>query len=97
MARVGVAAYGIVGILYSFHLISGKEAGKEAYATVFSVLLIIGVLIYNGILKVEQWIFSWPVFVKILVLSIMGIGIITTTTLLARYRYNHRVERLDSK
>jgi len=35
-------------------LISGKEAGKKAYAAVFIILLIIGVLIYNGILKVEQ-------------------------------------------
>ena len=54
MAIVGVVAYGIVGLLYSAHLISDKKAGKEAYAAVFIILLIIGVLIYNGILKVEQ-------------------------------------------
>ncbi len=82
MAIVGVVAYGIVGLLYSMHLISGKEAGKEAYAAVFIILLIIGVLIYNGILKVEQWILSWPLYVKILVPSVMGTGIIAVSTLL---------------
>lgn len=82
IAIVGVVAYGIVGLLYSAHLISGKEAGKEAYAAVFIILLIIGVLIYNGILKVEQWILSWPLYVKILVPSLMGIGIIAVSVLL---------------
>ena len=78
MAIVGVVAYGIVGLLYSAHLISDKEA----YAAVFIILLIIGVLIYNGILKVEQWILSWPLYVKILVPSVMGAGIIAVSTLL---------------
>lgn len=82
MAIVGVAAYGIVSLLYSFHLISGKEAGKEAYAAVFIILLIIGVFLYNGILKVEQWIISWPLFIKILVPSLLGIGIITVSSIL---------------
>ncbi len=74
MAVVGVATYAIVGGLYSLHLISGKKAGKEAYAAVFITLLLIGVLIYNGILKVEQWIISWPLLVKILVPAILGVG-----------------------
>ena len=78
MAIVGVVAYGIVGLLYSAHLISDKEA----YAAVFIILLIIGVLIYNGILKVEQWILSRPLYVKILVPSVMGAGIIAVSTLL---------------
>lgn len=82
MAIVGVVAYGIVGLLYSTHLISGKKAGKEAYAAIFIILLIIGVLIYNGILNVEQWILSWPLYVKILILSVMGAGIIAVSTLL---------------
>ena len=78
MAIVGVVAYGIVGLFYSAHLISDKEA----YVAVFIILLIIGVLIYNGILKVEQWILSWPLYVKILVPSVMGAGIIAVSTLL---------------
>lgn len=90
MAIVGVVAYGIVGLLYSAHLISGKEAGKEAYAAVFIILLIIGVLIYNGILKVEQWILSWPLYVKILVPSLMGAGIIAVSTLLIINRVKKR-------
>lgn len=82
MAIVGVAAYGIVGLFYSLHIISGKEAGKEAYAAVFIVLLIVGFLIYNGILKVEQWILTWPLFIKILIPSIFGVGIIVTAIIL---------------
>ena len=39
MAIVGVVAYAIVGVLYSIHAIHGKNAGKEAYAAVFIILL----------------------------------------------------------
>lgn len=39
-------------------------------------------MINNEILKVEQWILSWPLYVKILVPSVMGAGIIAVTTLL---------------
>lgn len=74
MDIIGVVAYGIVGLLYSVHLISGKEAGKDSYAVTFIISLIIGILIYNGILKVEQWILSWPLFVKILIPSVMVVS-----------------------
>ena len=93
MALIGVVAYGIVGVFYSTHLISGKEAGKEAYAAVFIVLLIIGVFVYNGIIKVEQWILSWPLFVKILIPSIMFAGIITVATLLIVNRIKKNKEQ----
>ena len=52
IAVVGVIAYVIVGLLYSIHLIDGKQEGKTAYAAVFIILIIIGFLIYQGILKV---------------------------------------------
>lgn len=94
MAVVGVVAYGIVGLLYSVHLISGKEAGKDAYAAVFIILLIVGVFIYNGILKVEQWILSWPLLVKILVPSIMVVGIISVSVVLLS---NKRKQKISSK
>ena len=97
MAIVGVVAYGIVGLLYSFYLISGKEAGKETYAAVFIILLIIGVLIYNGILKVEQWILSWPLYVKILVPSVMGAGIIVVSIFLIVNRVKKNKEQEISK
>ena len=82
IAVVGVIAYGIVGLLYSIHLIDGKQEGKTAYAAVFIILIIIGFLIYQGILKVEQWILSWPLAVKIFVPTVMGLLIIGTIVLL---------------
>ena len=74
IAVIGVSAYGIVGLLYSIHLIDGKQEGKTAYAAV--------VIIYQGIIMVEQWILSWPIAVKIIVPTIMGLLIVGTTILL---------------
>lgn len=82
VAVIGVIAYGIVGLLYSIHLIDGKQEGKTAYVAVFIILIIIGFLIYQGILKVEQWILSWPIAVKIIVPTVMGLFIVGTITLL---------------
>lgn len=82
IAVIGVIAYGIVGLLYSVHLIDGKQNGKTVYVAVFIILIIIGFLIYQGIIKVEQWIFSWPLAVKIIVLTIMVLFIVGTVVLL---------------
>jgi hypothetical protein len=82
IAVIGVIAYGIVELLYSIHLIDGKQEGKTAYAAVFIILIIIGFLIYQGISKVELWILSWPLAVKIIVPTVMGLLIIGTITLL---------------
>lgn len=82
IAVIGVSAYGIVGLLYSIHLIDGKQKGKTAYAAVVIILIIIGFLIYQGIIMVEQWILSWPIAVKIIVPTIMGLLIVGTTILL---------------
>ena len=95
MAVVGVIAYGIVGLLFSAHLIGGKEAGKQAYAAVFIILLIIGFFVYQGILKFEEWILSWPLYVKILVPSIMGCGIIATITILLVNRVKLKMAKLS--
>lgn len=82
MAIVGVVAYAIVGGLYSIHAISGKHAGKEAYAAVFIILLIVGYCVYQEIIKFQQWILSWPLAVKIIVPSIMALLIAGTIALL---------------
>lgn len=82
IAVIGVIAYGIVGLLYSIHLIDGKQEGKTAYAAVVIILITIGFLIYQGIIMVEQWILSWPVAVKIIVPTIMGLLIVGTIILL---------------
>lgn len=82
IAVIGVVAYEIVGLLYSIHLIDGKQEGKTAYASVVIILIIIGFLIYQGIIMVEQWILSWPIAVKIIVPTIMGLLIVGTIILL---------------
>lgn len=71
MAIVGVVTCAIVGGLYSIHAISGKQAGKEAYAAVFIILLFLGYCVYQGIIKLQQWMFSWPLVLKIIVPCLM--------------------------
>lgn len=82
MLIVGMITYAIVGLLFSLGLIAGKNAGKEAYAAVFIILLLIGYCIYEGIVKIQQWVLSWPLFVKILVPIILGLLIAGTITIL---------------
>ena len=67
MLIIGMLAYSIVGILFSFGLIHGKNAGKEAYAFVFIILLILGYCVYCGIVTIQNWIVTWPLSVKIIV------------------------------
>lgn len=82
MLIIGMVAYSIVGLLFSIELISGKKAGKEAYAAVFIILLILGYCVYNGIIKLQQWILSWPLYVKIIVPSVLGCLIAATIVLI---------------
>lgn len=76
MLIIGMLAYSIVGLLFSFGLIRGKNAGKEAYAFVFIILLLLGYCVYSGIVAVQNWIISWPLYVKIIVLSLLLVSII---------------------
>ena len=76
MLIIGMLAYSIVGLLFSFGLIHGKNAGKEAYAFVFIILLILGYCVYSGIVAVQNWILSWPLYVKIIVPSLLLVSII---------------------
>lgn len=71
MLIVGMTAYAIVGVLYSIRAISGSRTGKEAYAVVFILLLFLGYCIYQGIIKLQVWIVSWPLAVKIIVPSLL--------------------------
>lgn len=81
MLIIGMIAYSIVGFLFSIRLISGKQAGKEAYAAAFIILLILGYCVYNGIIKLQQWILSWPLYVKIIVPSVLVCLIAATIVL----------------
>lgn len=85
IAAIGVAAYGIVGLLYSLHLISKSSEGKTVYLFVFIALLIIGYFVYKGILKFEEWVFSWPLYVKIIVPTIFVICIISIVIFIIKF------------
>ena len=91
MLIIGMLAYSIVGLLFSFGLIHGKNAGKEAYAFIFIILLILGYCVYSGIVAVQNWIISWPLYVKIIVPSLLFAAIIIIIVqLLKKHKENNR-------
>lgn len=76
MLIIGMLAYSIVSILFSFGLIHGKNAGKEAYTSVFIILLLLSCCVYCGIVTIQNWIINWPLSVKIIVPSLLLVAII---------------------
>lgn len=64
---LGMAAYAIVGILFSIGILHGKQAGKDAYALVFFLLILGGWGIYQGLIAFKQWVLGWPIAAKIAV------------------------------
>lgn len=81
-AVLGIITYGIVGLLYSAHIISGKQAGKDAYVVVFVILLLLGFYVYKGIVEFQQWLVSWPLWCKILVPSLLFVCIVLIIVLM---------------
>lgn len=87
MLIVGMASYSIVGLLFSIGILHGKNAGKEAYAGVFILLIILGYYLYNGIVSLQNWILGWSITAKIIIpiiLGILTIGVIATIILIKR-------------
>lgn len=74
MIILGMLAYSVVGILFSFGIIHGKSAGKEAYVFVFIILLILGYCVYSGIVAIQNWIINWPLSVKIILPSLLEVN-----------------------
>lgn len=87
---VGMVAYAIVGILFSIGVLHGKEAGKDAYAFVFFLLIIAGYGVYKGLEKLRLWILAWPLVVKIIVPIMIAllIGVLITLIIIKRKRNN---------
>lgn len=83
---VGMIAYAIVGIMFSIGILHGKQAGKDAYALVFFLLLLGGYAVYKGLEQLKLWVLAWPLFVKILVPSIIGLGIIAVVVLIILFK-----------
>ena len=82
MHIIGMLSYSIVSILFSFGLIHGKNAGKEAYTSVFIILLLLSCCVYCGIVTIQNWIITWPLSVKIIVPSLLIFAIITIVAVL---------------
>ena len=87
---VGMVAYAIVGVLFSIGVLHGKEAGKEAYAFVFFLLILAGYGVYKGLEKLRLWILAWPLVVKIIVPIMIAllIGALITLIIIKRKRNN---------
>ena len=91
IAGIGVAAYAIVGIMYSLKLISNSADGKTAFAAIFIVLLIGGFFIYQRILKFEEWLYFWPLWVKISAISIIGISVMVLSCLYIKRKHSLKI------
>ena len=83
---VGMVTYAIVGFMFSIGFLHGKQAGKEAYAFVFFLLLLGGYAVYKGLEQLKLWVWTWPLFVKILVPSIIGLGVIAVVVLIILFK-----------
>lgn len=87
---VGMVAYAIVGILFSIGVLHGREAGKNAYAFVFFLLILAGYGVYKGLEKLRLWILAWPLVVRIIVPIMIAllIGVLITLIIIKRKRNN---------
>lgn len=87
---VGMIAYAIVGILFSIGVLHGREAGKDAYAFVFFLLILAGYGVYKGLEKLRLWILAWPLVVKIIVPIMIAllVGALITLIIIKRKRNN---------
>lgn len=81
---IGMATYSIVGILFSFGLLHGKNAGKEAYGAIFIILLLLGYGVYCGIVNLQKWILSWPLWIKITVPAVLIAIIVAAIVLIIK-------------
>lgn len=71
---IGMVAYAIVGLLFSVGLLSGRKAGKDAYAFVFLLLILAGYGFYQLLVTTRNWILSWPLIIKIVIPSILMVS-----------------------
>ena len=90
---VGMIAYAIVGILFSIGVLHGKEAGKDAYAFVFFLLILAGYGVYKGLEYLRLWILAWPLAVKIIVPAVVALCIVGVIILIVFKRRKSKNEQ----
>lgn len=76
----------IVGIFYKIGIIDSKSEGSKAFDGVFVILLFLALIIYLGIRKFQEWFLTSPMYVKIIIPSVLGLLIIGIIILII---YNH--------
>ena len=79
---IGMIAYAVVGILFSYGVLSTKQSGKDAYLFVFLLLALAGYAVYRGLVEFDNWVQSWPLGVKIAVPTVFGLLSILVAVLL---------------
>ena len=83
---VGIIAYGIVGLLFSIGILHGKQAGIKAYGLVTFLLILGGYAVYKGLEQFKLWVLAWPLFVKILIPTFIGLCVIAVIVLIILYK-----------
>lgn len=72
---LGMAAYSIVGVLFSIGVLHGRQSGKDAYALVFFLLILGGWGVYKGLVLFKEWVIAWPLAVKIAIPCLIALAI----------------------
>ena len=81
---IGVVSYLLVGCLFSIGILSGKQAGRDAYIFV-SIVLVVGAFgVYRLLEMFKNWVLSWPLFVKIIIPSVLLLGICLIVIMIIR-------------
>lgn len=69
-------AFFIVSLMYKIGVIDSKSEGSKAFKGVFVILLILALTIYLGIRRFQEWFLTSPMYVKIIIPSVLGLLII---------------------
>lgn len=83
---VGIIAYGIVGLMFSAGILHGKQAGIKAYGLVIFLLILGGYAVYKTLQRFKLWVLAWPLFVKILIPTSIGLCVIAVIVLIILYK-----------
>ena len=76
IACIVAIAFFIVGIFFKIGIIDSKSDGSNAFKGVFVILLILALIIYLGIRRFQDWFLTSPMYVKIIIPSVLGLLII---------------------
>lgn len=96
MLIFGMLAYSVVGLLFSIGMIHGKNAGRESYAFVFIILIILGYCVYNGIKSLQNWVLSWPLYVKIMIPTILLLTVVIIVIMYILKKRKQKPNEIDS-